>query len=131
MRVGIGIAVMVALVPLNPAAAAPCAPCAFAPATLPPPLLAGSRGLGVGERVCAPPVGVGFSSGSGLGGGAPVAPGAISWRRASSCVRAGGKMDDDEVPAALRAFFIAAVAAALGAAIFAGADSVLQARPAT
>ena len=122
---------MVALAPPGPAAAPPRAPCAFAPSPTPT-LLHGraSRWLGVGPRR-APPVGVGFSSGSGLGEGAPAAPGAISWRRATSCVRAGGKMDDDEVQAALRAFFIAAVAAALGAAIFAGADNVLQACPAT
>lgn len=46
----------------------------------------------------------------------------------SSCLRAGGNLDgDDEIHAALRVFLLAAVAAALGAVIFAGAGDALPA----
>jgi len=51
-----------------------------------------------------------------------------SRRDASSCLRAGGNLDgDDEIHAALRVFWLAAVAAALGAVIFAGAGDALPA----
>ena len=44
------------------------------------------------------------------------------------CLRAGGNLDgDDEIHAALRVFLLAAVAAALGAVIFAGAGDALPA----
>ena len=43
-------------------------------------------------------------------------------------MRAGGNLDgDDEIHAALRVFLLAAVAAALGAVIFAGAGDALPA----
>ena len=115
---------MVLLVP-RPAPLAPSAPCAFLSGW--PPHTASRLAFGRAESV--PSAVVCLTGGSMFGGARCAAlPSPRSRRDASSCLLAGGNLDgDDEIHAALRVFLLAAVAAALGAVIFAGAGDALPA----